>query len=48
MAAGEDNIKTASKSGDAGKVAIAYAAYLDSMNASGVTPKPLQDILGHK
>ena len=46
MANGESAIKTASGTGDAGKVAVAYADYCASMTAAGQTPKPLKDILG--
>lgn len=48
MANGESAIKEADKSGDAGKVAIAYTQYVASMNNAHVTPKPLKDILGKK
>jgi len=48
MANGEDGIKSAAKSGDAGAVGVAYDAYKTSMENAGQenSIKPLKDILG--
>ena len=46
MANGEDNIRRAAASGDAGKVAEEYQRYFDSMTRQGQRPKTLREILG--
>jgi len=46
MANGEAAIIAASKSDDAGAVAVAYSDYVTSMKNAKQTPRPLKDILG--
>ncbi len=46
MANGEDAIRRAAASGDAGKVAAEHAEYVESMERNGQKPKTIKEILG--